>query len=184
MPRFCIKISDTVVFGVPRSACTSRTVSRWNSLIATGTRSIFSGSLLVAGLPECESLPTDSQPFLKHFCHTFICATLIALSPKAFWIIWTVTAEECSNLMQNWMHFHCSTRSVILNAMATQYTCSRNGVYRSRWLVQWSHHCSHTCIPVHSPWLPGYVNITQIILIILTMARLFLDRPRICQSGH
>ena len=142
MPRFCIKISDTVVFGVPRSACTSRTVSRWNSLIATGTRSIFSGSLLVAGLPECESLPTDSQPFLKHFCHTFICATLIALSPKAFWIIWTVTAEECSNLMQNWMHFHCSTCSVILNAMATQYTCSLNGVYRSRWLVQWSHHCS------------------------------------------
>ena len=28
--------------------------------------------------------------------------------------------------------------SVILNAMATQYTCSLNGIYRLYWLVQWS----------------------------------------------
>ena len=34
-------------------------------------------------------------------------------------------------------------------------------------------------IPVHSPWLPGYMDVRQIVLIILTMAGLFLDRPRI-----
>ena len=32
------------------------------------------------------------------------------------------------------------------------------------------------CIPVHSPWLPGYIDVTQTILT-LTMAGLFLDRP-------
>ena len=30
---------------------------------------------------------------------------------------------------------------------------------------------------VHSPWLPGYADVTQTILIILTMAGLFLDGP-------
>ena len=33
-----------------------------------------------------------------------------------------VSAEECSSLMQNVMQIRCSTHSVILNAMATQYT--------------------------------------------------------------
>ena len=98
----------------------------------------------------------------------------------AFWIIWIVSVEECSSLTQNLMQIHCSTCSVILNAMATQYTCSLNGVYHPHWLVQWSHHCSHMHIPVHSPWLPGDINVTQTILVIFIMAELFLDRPRIC----
>ena len=40
----------------------------------------------------------------------------------AFWIIRIVSAEECSSLMQNLMQIRCSTCSVILNVMATQYT--------------------------------------------------------------
>ena len=35
------------------------------------------------------------------------------------------------------------------------------------------------CIPVHYPWLPGYIDVTQTILIILTTAGLFPDRSRI-----
>ena len=35
---------------------------------------------------------------------------------------------------------------------------------------------------VHSLWLPGCINVVQTILIILTMAGLFLDRP--CRSYH
>ena len=97
----------------------------------------------------------------------------------AFWKIWIVSVEECSHLMQNLMHIHCSTQSVILNMMATQYTCSLNGVYQPQWLVQWSHHCSHMCIPVHSPWLPGYIDVMRTILIIITMAGLFPYRLRI-----
>ena len=42
----------------------------------------ISGALLIAGLPECGSLSTDSQPSLKHLCHTFICAAFIASSQK------------------------------------------------------------------------------------------------------
>ena len=67
------------------------------------------------------------------------------------------------------------------NAVTTQYTCSLNSVYHPHWLVQWSHHCSHMCIRVHSPWLPGYINVLQSILVILTMAGLSLDRPRISE---
>ena len=36
------------------------------------------------------------------------------------------------------------------------------------------------CILVTSPWLPGYMDVTQTILIILTMAGLFPDRPCVC----
>ena len=36
--------------------------------------------------------------------------------------------------------------------------------------------------PVHSPWLPGYINVAQTVLVLLTMAGLFLDRPRISET--
>ena len=47
----------------------------------------------------------------------------------AFSIIQIIFVEECSCLMQNLMEICWSTRSVILNVMATQYTCSLNGAY-------------------------------------------------------
>ena len=50
------------------------------------------------------------------------------------------------------------------------------------WLVQWSHHCSHMSILVHSLCLPGYTDVAQPILVILTMAGLFPDRPHIFNS--
>ena len=90
-----------------------------------------------------------------------------------------VSMEEYSSFTQNLMHICCSTCSVILNAMATQYTCSFSGIYHPHWLVQWSHHCSCMHIPVHSPWLPGYIDVKQIILVMLTIAGLFPDRPLI-----
>ena len=40
-----------------------------------------------------------------------------------------------------------------------------------------SFNCSHTRIPVQFPWLPGYIDVVQTILIILTTAGLFQDRP-------
>ena len=33
---------------------------------------------------------------------------------------------------------------------------------------------------IHSPWLPGYIDAAQAILIILTVAGLFPDRPCVC----
>ena len=36
---------------------------------------------------------------------------------------------------------------------------------------------SHMSTPVHSHWLPGYIDVAQTILYITVMAGLFLDRP-------
>ena len=55
---------------------------------------------------------------------------------EAFSIMGIVSMEECSNLMQNLMQIYCSTRSVILNVMATQYSWSLNGIYHRHCLVQ------------------------------------------------
>ena len=74
--------------------------------------------------------------------------------------------------------------SVILNVTATQYTCSLNGIYHLHWLVQWSPQCSHMCIPSHSPWLPGYIDVMQTILVILIITGLFLDRPCIIYTKY
>ena len=87
----------------------------------------------------------------------------------AFWTIQIVSMEEDSSLTQNLMQICLSTHSIILNVMATQYTCSLNGVCCPHWLVQWSRHSSHTHITVHSPWLPGYSHLAQTILLILIM---------------
>ena len=55
---------------------------------------------------------------------------------SSFWIIPIVSTEECSSLMQNLMQTLCSTCSAILNMMATQYTCSLNGIYHPHWPVK------------------------------------------------
>ena len=95
----------------------------------------------------------------------------------ASWVIQIVSAYESSSLMQYLMQIHCSTSSVILNGMAIQYTYSINRIYHPHWLVQWSRHCSRMHIPVHSPLLPGYIDVSQTVLIKLTMVGLFPDRP-------
>ena len=33
------------------------------------------------------------------------------------------------------------------------------------------------CIPVHPPWLPGYMDVVQTVLVTLALAGVFLDRP-------
>ena len=95
----------------------------------------------------------------------------------AIWIIQIVSTEEHSSLTQNLMQISCSALLVVLHVMATQYPCSFKGIYHPHWLVQWSRYCSHMHIPDHSPWLPGYVM--QTILVMLAMAGLLPDRPHI-----
>ena len=78
--------------------------------------------------------------------------------------------------------------SDILNTMATQYIhMLTQQQWPPHWLVQWSHHCSLMCFPVHSPWLPGYIDVTRTVLVILIMTGLFPDRPHrhlpICLSS-
>ena len=59
----------------------------------------------------CMKLPITSCPYLE-----------------AFWMP-IVSLEEWSSLMQNLMQIYCSIHSVILNVIATQYTCLVNGIY-------------------------------------------------------
>ena len=49
---------------------------------------------------------------------------------------------DADSLLYSLSHFECN---------ATQYICSLKGTYLPHWLVQWSCHCSHMLIPVHSP---------------------------------
>ena len=42
----------------------------------------------------------------------------------------------------------------------------------------------HMHIPVHSPWLLGYIDVAQTNLVVLTMAGLFPDRPRASVFRH
>ena len=95
----------------------------------------------------------------------------------SFGIIWIVSMEKCSSLIQNLMQICCSMSNIllILNVMATQCTCSLNGIYHPHWLAQFSCHCSHMCIARNFPWLPGYMNVVQNFPVILTVAALFLD---------
>ena len=83
----------------------------------------------------------------------------------AFWVIRIVSVEECSSLTQNLRQIRCSTHSVILNVTATQVHMLTQQCLPPHWRVQWSHHCSHMCIPVHSPWLPDYTDVMQTILL-------------------
>ena len=80
-----------------------------------------------------------------HVSHDEAASHQLSIS-AAFWITQIDSAEECLILTQNLMQICCSTCSIILNAMATQYTCSLNGTYHPDWLIQWSHHSSYVCI--------------------------------------
>ena len=84
MPRSCVKISDTVGFGILRSASRSRTVSRPYLLTAACTCSTFSGVLLVAGLPECGSLSTDTVPHFYMCCTHCIIPERLLNHPNSF----------------------------------------------------------------------------------------------------
>jgi hypothetical protein len=77
LPRSSVKISGTIVRGIPRSSSNSRTVNHWFLFIAARTCLTCLGILFVEGLPEWGLLSTDSQPSLKHCYHNFIWASLI-----------------------------------------------------------------------------------------------------------
>ena len=173
MARSCVKISDSVSFGIPRSAS-----SHLSLLIAAPTHSTFLG-VLVAGLPEHGSLTTDSWPSLKHLFHTFYLCSTHCIVPKSLLNHLNSFHGGMLSLMQNLMQIHCSTYSVILNVTATQYTCSLKGFYHPHWLVQWSHYCVYMHIPVHTLLSCQFTSMSSKPLLMLTMAGLSSDRPHL-----
>ena len=74
---------------------------------------------------------------------------------------------DADSLLYLLTHFECNSHTV--HRLTQQ-------VYHPHWLVQWSHHCSPTYIPVYTPWLPIYIKVAQTVLVILTMVVLFRGR--------
>ena len=113
IPKILFKSSQTVVFGIPRSFYSSRTVNRRLPSIACRTRSMFSGVVVSEGRPERGSLSTDVRPFLNRLYHSFICVIPILSSTNAFCIISIVSVELLPRLKQNLMQIRWSVISVI-----------------------------------------------------------------------
>ena len=109
------KIARTVVFGIPRSFYSSRTVNRRSPSIASHTRSMFSGVVVSEGRPERGSLSTDVWPFLNRLYHSSICVMPIFSSTNAFCIISIVSVQLLPRLKQNLMQIRWSVLSVIFN---------------------------------------------------------------------
>ena len=91
LPRSSVKISETIVHGIPSASSHSRTVIRRFSLIAARTLLTLSDILLVEGLPERGSVFMDSHPCRYH---NFMRASLIESSTKAFLIIRIVSPVQ------------------------------------------------------------------------------------------
>ena len=115
IPKILLKISQTVVFGIPRSFSSSRTVNR-------RTRLMFSGVVVSEGRPERGSLSTDVRPFLNRLYHAFICVMPILSSTKAFCIISIVSVQLLPRLKQNLMQIRWSVLFFIFNCKQMRRT--------------------------------------------------------------
>ena len=85
------------------------------------------------------------------------------------------TKFDADLLLYSLSHFECHGHTV---HMLTQQRLPPHC------LVQWSHHCSHMRMPVLSPWLPGYIYVTQTVLLILTRLDFFWTDLVYSQSCH
>ena len=95
----------------------------------------------------------------------------------AFWIIqsfhggpFELNAKSDANaLLYSFSHFECNGHTV--QTLTQQHP-------PPHWLIQWSCHCSRMGIPIHSQ-LPCCTDVAKTLLIILTTAGIFSDRPHI-----
>ena len=130
MPRSCVKISDTIVFGIPRSASGSHTVSCWSLLIAAGPCPTFSGVLLVAGLPEHRSpnrFSTIFEAFVPHFylcCTHYIIPRSLLTHPNSFrgGMFKLYTKLDSDLLLYLLSHFECSGHTAHTTTLTDWYS--------------------------------------------------------------
>ena len=180
MPRSCIKILNTV-FEIPRSASNSHSqllifvdcspytfnILRCSACCSpSGTRITFNGfsTIFEAFVPH----------FYLHCTHCGIHESLLNY-PNSFRgrMFKLITKFDADLLLYSLSRLECNSHTVHL---PTQWALppSLTSIVKC--------HCSRMHISVHSPWLPGYIDVTQTVLVILTMAGLFLDRP--CTLGN
>ena len=132
--KILFKISQTVVFGIPRSFSSSRTVNRRSPLIASRKRSMFSG-VVSEGRPEQWLLSTDVRPFLNRLYHSFICVMPILSSTKVFCIIWIVSVQllpvnKCDERKKHFGHKHTLRATQWVRPVTTTF----REIVRDYWL--------------------------------------------------
>ena len=174
MPRSCVKISDTVVLGIPRSTSSSHC-----QLLTFVDCSLYRVNILrccaccrpsrtwITFQRFCTIFEAFVPHFYFHCTHCIIPGSLLNHLNSFCRRMYKLNAEFLADLL---------LYLLILNAMPTQYTSSLNEFYCPHWPGEWSRHCSGMCTLVHPLWLPGYINVVQTVLFILTMSGLFLDR--------
>ena len=114
---------------------------------------------------------TIFEAFVPHCTHCIIPKSLLNHPNSSCGGMFKLDAKLDTDLLLYFLsYFECDIHMIHMLSQC---------IYCPFWLVQWGRHCSHMRILVHSPWLPGGIYVVQTILIILTMARLFPDRPHI-----
>ena len=118
---------------------------------------------------------TIFEAFVTHFylcCTHCIVPKILLNHPNSFCGgMFKLTAKLGCRCVALLSHFECDGHTV--HMLPQQYL-------PSPLTIQWSGLCSCLHIPVYSPWLPGYIDVTWTV-VILTMAGLFPDRPCILQ---
>ena len=178
LARSWVKFLDTVDFGIPRSASSSHTVSRYLCWLQFYTFNILRCSACCRPSRMWITFNRSStifELFVPHFylywTHCIIPESLLNHLKSFRGGIFKLNAKFDADSSQYLLsHFECDGHS---------YTCSLSSVYCLPWLVQWSHHCSCMHIPIYPPWLPCYSDVAQTIHITLIIAGLFPDRPRL-----
>ena len=103
------------------------------------------------------------QPPVAHTC-----SFLNHLNSFCGWMYKLNTKFDADSLLYSLSHFECDSHIVYMLTQRCLLPPLTSTV---------KSYCSRTCIPVHSPWLPGYINFAQTVLVTLPMAEIFLDRP-------
>ena len=126
MPRSSVKILDTAVFGIPWSASSSHTVSglRWLKPVHIQQSQVFCLLQAFQNVGHSHRFSTFFEAFVPHLylgCTHCIVTESLLNHPNSF----------CGGMFKLKARFDADLLpySLILNATATQYTRSFNGVY-------------------------------------------------------
>ena len=124
---------------------------------------------------HCQQIFNILEAFVPHF---YVCCThcIIPKSllnhPNSFHRgMFKLNAKfDADSLLYSLNHFQCDVHTAHMHTVRCLPPPLTNTVKLSVF---------NMCIPVHSPWPPGYVDVTQIILVLLKVAGLFPVRPHI-----
>ena len=144
MPRYWVKTSDTVVFGIPRSASSSRPVSSW----------FVDCSPYMFNILRCSACCRPSRMWIPF--NRFL--TIFEVSVPHFYHLHCtrcIVPESLLNHLNSFcggmLKFNAKSDAGSLFYLLSHFECDDHTAHRltqwrlpPHWLVPWSCHCSHT----------------------------------------